>query len=134
MNGGKYIPPNHTQQLADDLLDIAEARETESLKDVLIRLARQKKSGSIVLDGRRSISKLPVVNFLFHCADGTWLIECVDTSDWRSEMEDDETKGDWIFQKVVEHIDALNKIARLSGAMLESMCQHPLRQTKPTWP
>ena len=90
-----------------------------------------------------------MVNFLFHCADGTWLIECVDTSDWRSEMEDDETKksdlrnhqaivqprkGDWIFQKVVEHIDALNKIARLSGAMLESMCQHPLRQTKPTWP
>jgi hypothetical protein len=54
MNGGKYIPPNHTQQLTDDLLDIAEARETESLKDVLIRLARQKKSGSIVLDGRRS--------------------------------------------------------------------------------
>jgi hypothetical protein len=35
-----------------------------------------------------------MVNFLFHCADGTWLIECVDTSDWRSEMEDDETKGD----------------------------------------
>jgi len=74
-----------------------------------------------------------MVNFLFHCADGTWLIECVDTSDWRSEMEDSETKGDWIFQKVVEHIDALNKIARLSGAMLESMCQ-PLHQTKPTWP
>ncbi len=53
-------------------------------------------------------------------------------------MEDDETKGDWISQKVVEHIDALNKIARLSGAMLESMYQHPLRlctrQTKPTWP
>ena len=48
--------------------------------DVLIRLARQKKSGSIVLDGRRSISKLPMVNFLFHCADGTWLIECVDTT------------------------------------------------------
>ena len=48
MNGGKYIPPNHTQQLADDLLDIAEARETESLKDVLIRLARQKNSGSIL--------------------------------------------------------------------------------------
>ena len=107
---------------------------TDSLKDVLIRLARQKKSGSIVLDGRKSISKLPMVNFLFHCADGTWLIECVDTSDWRSEMEDNETKGDWIFQKVVEHIDALNKIARLSGAMLESMCQHPLHQTKPTWP
>ena len=75
-----------------------------------------------------------MVNFLFHCADGTWLIECVDTSEWRSEMEDDETKGDCIFQNVVEHIDALNKIARLSGAMLESMCQHQLRQTKPTWP
>jgi hypothetical protein len=52
-----------------------------------------------------------MVNFLFHCADGTWLLDCVDTSDWRSEMEDDETKGDWIFQKVVEHIDALTKIA-----------------------
>jgi hypothetical protein len=26
-------------------------------------------------------------------------------------MEDDETKGDWIFQKVVEHMDALTKIA-----------------------
>ena len=76
MNGGKYIPPNR-KRLADDLLDKAEARETESLKDVLIRLARQKKSGSIVLDGRKSISKLPMVNFLFHCADGTWLIECV---------------------------------------------------------
>jgi len=110
MNGGKYIPPNR-KRLADDLLDKAEARETESLKDVLIRLARQKKSGSIVLDGRKSISKLPMVNFLFHCADGTWLLECVDTSDWRSEMEDDETKGDWIFENVVEHIDALTKIA-----------------------
>ena len=76
MNGGKYIPP-YRKRLADDLLDKAEARETESLKDVLIRLARQKKSGSIVLDGRKSISKLPMVNFLFHCADGTWLIECV---------------------------------------------------------
>ena len=52
-----------------------------------------------------------MVNFLFHCADGTWLLDCVDTSDWRSEMEDDETKGDWIFQIVVEHIDALTKIA-----------------------
>ena len=86
MKGGSYIPP-HEKRLADDLLDKAEARETESLKDVLIRLARQKKSGSIVLDGRKSISKLPMVNFLFHCADGTWLLECVDTSDWRSEME-----------------------------------------------
>ena len=53
MNGGKYIPP-YRKRLADDLLDKAEAPETESLKDVLIRLARQKKSGSIVLDGRRS--------------------------------------------------------------------------------
>ena len=110
MKGGKYIPPNR-KRLADDLLDKAEARETESLKDVLTRLARQKKSGSIVLDGRKSVSKLPMVNFLFHCADGTWLIECVDTSDWRSEMEMDETKGDWIFHKVVEHIDTLNKMA-----------------------
>ena len=95
MKGGSYIPP-HEKRLADDLLDKAEARETESLKDVLIRLARQKKSGSIVLDGRKSISKLPMVNFLFHSADGTWLIECVDTSEWRSEMNEDETKGDWI--------------------------------------
>ena len=36
MNGGKYIPP-YRKRLADDLLDKAEARETESLKDVLIR-------------------------------------------------------------------------------------------------
>ena len=86
MKGGKYIPPNR-KRLAHDLLDKAESRETESLEDVLTRLARQKKSGSIVLDGRKSVSKLPMVNFLFHCADGTWLIECVDTSDWRSEME-----------------------------------------------
>ena len=49
INGGKYIPP-YRKRLADDLLDKAEARETESLEDVLIRLARQKKSGSIVLD------------------------------------------------------------------------------------
>jgi len=76
----REVHSTQPQQLADDLLDIAEARETESLKDVLIRLARQKKSGSIVMDGRRSISKLPMVNFLFHCADGTWLIECVDTT------------------------------------------------------
>ena len=68
MNGGKYIPP-YRKRLADDLLDKAEARETESLEDVLIRLARQRKSGSIVLDGRKSISKLPMVNFLFHCAE-----------------------------------------------------------------
>ncbi len=39
---------------------------TDSLKDVLIRLARQKKSGRIVLDGRKSISKLPMINFSFH--------------------------------------------------------------------
>ena len=52
MKGGKYIPPNR-KRLADDLLDKAEARETESLKDVLTRLARQKKSGSIVLDNHR---------------------------------------------------------------------------------
>ena len=50
----REVHSTQPQQLADDLLDIAEARETESLKDVLIRLARQKKSGSIVLDGRRS--------------------------------------------------------------------------------
>jgi hypothetical protein len=31
-----------------------------------------------VLD-RKSILKL-MVNFLFHCADGTWLIECADTT------------------------------------------------------
>ncbi len=55
MKSGKYIPPNR-KRLADDLLDKAEARETESLKDVLTRLARQQKSGSIVLDGRKSIS------------------------------------------------------------------------------
>jgi hypothetical protein len=29
-----------------------------------------------VLDRGRSILKLLMVNFLFHCADGTWLIEC----------------------------------------------------------
>ena len=63
MKGGKYIPPNR-KRLADDLLDKAEARETGSLEDVLTRLARQKKSGSIVLDGRKSVSKLPMVNFL----------------------------------------------------------------------
>ena len=57
MKGGKYIPPNR-KRLADDLLDKGEARETESLKDVLTRLARQKKSGSIVLDGRKSISNV----------------------------------------------------------------------------
>ena len=50
----REVHSTQPQQLANDLLDIAEARETESLKDVLIRLARQKKSGSIVLDGRRS--------------------------------------------------------------------------------
>ena len=110
MKGGRYLPP-HRKRLAEDLLDKAEGRETDSLKDALIRLARQKKSGSIVLDGRKSISKRPMVNFLFHCADGTWLIECVDTSEWRSEMNEDETKGDWIFDKVVGHIDALNTIA-----------------------
>ena len=90
MKGGRYLPP-HRKRLAEDLLDKAEGRETDSLKDALIRLARQKKSGSIVLDGRKSISKRPMVNFLFHCADGTWLIECVDTSEWRSEMNEDES-------------------------------------------
>ena len=30
--------------------------------------------------GRKSIFKLLMVNFLFHCADGTWLVECVDTT------------------------------------------------------
>ena len=81
MKGGKYImiPPNR-KRLADDLLDKAEGRETNSLRDELIRLARQKTSGSIVLDKRKSISKLPMVTFLSHCADGTWLIECVDTT------------------------------------------------------
>jgi hypothetical protein len=92
MKGGKYIPPNR-KRLADDLLDKAEARETESLEDVLTRLARQKKSGSIVLDGRKSVSKLPMVNFLFHCADGTWLIECVDTSGWAFRNGDGRDQG-----------------------------------------
>jgi len=63
MKGGRYLPP-HRKRLAEDLLDKAEGRETDSLKDALIRLARQKKSGSIVLDGRKSISKRPMVNFL----------------------------------------------------------------------
>ena len=35
---------------------------------------------SKVLDRGKSIFKLLMVNFLFHCADGTWLIECVDTT------------------------------------------------------
>ncbi len=37
---------------------------------------------SKVRDRGKSIFKLLMVNFLFHwhCADGTWLIECVDTT------------------------------------------------------
>ena len=37
IKGGKHIPPNR-KRLADDLLDKGEARETESMKDVLTRL------------------------------------------------------------------------------------------------
>ena len=33
--------------------------------------------------------KLLMVNFLVPCADGTWLIECVDTSDLCSIMDED---------------------------------------------
>jgi hypothetical protein len=53
-----------------------------------------------------------MVNFLFHCADGTkgtWLIECADTCDWRSEMEEDETKGDWIFHKAYANINCAKR-------------------------
>ncbi len=42
-----------------------------------------------------SIFKLLMVNFLFHYADGTWPIECVDTTGVQK-IEEDETKGDWI--------------------------------------
>jgi hypothetical protein len=47
MKGGKYNPPNRKRLAADMVVGQAEGRETYGLKDVLIRLARQKTSGSI---------------------------------------------------------------------------------------
>jgi hypothetical protein len=35
---------------------------------------------------------------------GVFLIEICDTSHWRLDMSDEETKGDWIAQKLVHHV------------------------------
>ena len=62
-------------------------------------------------DGRKSCAKRPMWNCLLHTSMGVFLIEICDTSHWRLDMSDEETKGDWIAQKLVHHIEKINGMA-----------------------
>jgi hypothetical protein len=107
---GGYTNPNRNK-LGGDLLDDADSREQFSLKDALQLLAKLGKTGTLVSDGRKSCAKRPMWNCLLHTSMGVFLIEICDTSHWRLDMSDDETKGDWIAQKLVHHIDKINGMA-----------------------
>ena len=109
MQGG-YTNP-HRKRLGGDLLDDADSREQDSLKDALHLLAKLGKTGTLVSDGRRSCAKRPMWNCLLHTSMGVFLIEICDTSHWRLDVTDEETKGDWIAQKLVDHIDEINAMA-----------------------
>ena len=109
MQGG-YTNPNR-KKLAGDLLDDADSREQVSLEDALQLLAKLGKTGTLVSDGRKSCAKRPMWNCLLHTSMGVFLIEICDTSHWRLDMSDEETKGDWIAQKLVHHIDKINGMA-----------------------
>ncbi len=56
MQGG-YTKP-HRKRLSGDLLDDADSREQDSLKDAL--LAKLGKTGTLVSDGCRSCAKRPM--------------------------------------------------------------------------
>ncbi len=62
MQGG-YTNP-HRKRLGGDLLDDADSREQDSLKDAL--LAKLGKTGTLVSDGCRSCAKRPMWNCLLH--------------------------------------------------------------------
>jgi hypothetical protein len=109
---GGYTNPNRTN-LGGDLRDDADSREQVSLKDALHLLAKQGKTGTLVSDGcNKSCAKRPMWNCLLHTSMGVFLIEICDTSYWRLDMSDEETKkGDRIAQKLVHHIEKINGMA-----------------------
>ncbi len=79
MQGG-YTNP-HRKRLGGDLLDHADSREQDSLKDAL--LAKLGKTGTLVSDGCRSCAKRPMWNCLLYTSMGFFLIEICNTSCWR---------------------------------------------------
>jgi hypothetical protein len=107
---------------------------TDSLKDVLIRLARQKTYGSIALDGRKSISKLPMINFSFH-AESRSSKENTDIfstqtlcSKWTRMSGELLGFGEDGTARLRNSCHEPAGLDRLSGAMLESVYEYPLRK------
>ncbi len=107
---------------------------TDSLKDVLIRLARQKTYGSIALDGRKSISKLPMINFSFHAESRSYKentdIFSTQTlcSKWTRMSGELLGFGEDGTARLRHSCHEPAGLDRLSGAMLESVYEYPLRQ------
>ena len=79
---GGCTNPNRNR-LGGDLLDDADSREQDSLKDALHLLAKLGKTATLVSDGRRSSAKRPMWDCLLHTSMGVFLIEICDTSHWR---------------------------------------------------
>ncbi len=84
MQGG-YTNP-HRKRLGGDLLDDADSREQDSLKDALLAKLGNLKTATLVSDGRRSSAKRPMWNCLLHTSMGedlgVFLIEICSTSRW----------------------------------------------------
>ena len=78
MQGG-YTNP-HRKRLRGDLVDDADSREQDSLKDALHLLAKLGKTGTLVSDGRKSCAKRPMWSCLLHTSMGVFLIEICGTS------------------------------------------------------
>jgi hypothetical protein len=98
---GGYTNP-HRKRLGGDLVDDADSREQDSLKDAL--LAKLGKTATLVSDGRRSSAKRPMWNCLLHTTMGVFLIEICDTS-WRRTQ--DAWWGDWGAGKKMLHDSAV---------------------------
>lgn len=111
-NGQSYELP-HQDRFRTDLLDGADLREREKQERILHNLRGQGRTGTLVSDGRKNVAKRPMVNFIFHCTEGVFLIECVDSSDWESEVDVSKgaTKGDWLAMKLDKAIGQVNEIA-----------------------
>ena len=110
--GQPYELP-HQDRFRTDLLDGADLREREKQERILHNLRGQGRTGTLVSDGRKNVAKRPMVNFIFHCTEGVFLIECVDSSDWESEVDVSKgaTKGDWLAMKLDKAIGQVNEIA-----------------------
>ena len=103
MQGG-YTNPTR-KKLAGDLLDDADSREQDSLKDALHLLAKLGKTGTLISDGRKSCAKRPMWDCLEHTSMDVFLIEICDTSHWRRTRMP-AWWGDWGAGKKVLHDSA----------------------------